>query len=77
MSFWEEFFRRIEESDFLTGRVSPGKDGRIFVADFEWIIRPNNFAKILEGRYDNRQAIDRKINIEQEIKKLTQKWGRC
>lgn len=35
---------------FLNGKV---KD---FIADFEWIMRPNNFIKVLEGKYENRQA---------------------
>ena len=39
------------ESDFLNGKNSRG-----FVADFNWIFRPNNFPKILEGNYDNNKA---------------------
>ena len=35
---------------FLNGKI---KD---FIADFEWIMRPNNFIKVLEGKYGNRQA---------------------
>jgi hypothetical protein len=34
----------------LTGRCE-GRKGRPFVADLEWIIRPKNFAPILEGKY--------------------------
>lgn len=45
-------FERIERSDFLCGRTDRG--GRSFFADFGWIIRPGNFEKIREGRYDNR-----------------------
>lgn len=30
-----------------------GQGGRGFVADFEWIMRPNNFIKVLEGKYNN------------------------
>jgi hypothetical protein len=76
MSFWEEYFKRVEASDFLCGRSEPSGGRPPFMADFEWLIRPSNFVKVIEGRYDNRQAVDRKIEIEQEIKKLTQKWGR-
>jgi hypothetical protein len=28
---------------------------RGFVAKFDWMIRPNNFQKIIEGNYDNRK----------------------
>lgn len=47
LEFWKELFKRVENSGFLTGRKAD------FRADFEWIIRPTNFIKIIEGRYDN------------------------
>ncbi len=42
--------RKAVASDFLNG-----KNNRGWTADFNWIFRPNNFPKILEGNYDNRQ----------------------
>jgi len=47
---FESFFRKIESSDFLTGRL---KDCD-FKASFDWVLKPANFIKILEGNYDNR-----------------------
>jgi hypothetical protein len=44
------YFKRAGESDFLTGR-KVSKDGRVWKADFEWLMNPSNFAKVLEGRY--------------------------
>ena len=41
------------DSDFLTGKISD-KDERSFVANFDWILKPNNFLKILEGNYQNK-----------------------
>lgn len=41
-------FERVQASDFLSGRV---KD---FTANFDWIIKPANRQKILEGQYDNK-----------------------
>lgn len=35
-------------SAFLNGR-----NGRAFVASFDWMIKPNNFVKVLEGNYDD------------------------
>lgn len=35
-------------SAFLNGR-----NGRAFVASFDWLIKPNNFVKVLEGNYDD------------------------
>ena len=50
LNWWRDFFSHISKSRFLTGRVND-KGGRAFVADLEWIIRPTNFAKIIEGKY--------------------------
>lgn len=50
LEWWERFFKDVAASDFLTGQVNE------FRADLEWIIRPNNFAKILEGKYANKQG---------------------
>lgn len=41
--------RKAAASDFLNG-----KNNRCWTADFEWLFRPNNFPKVLEGNYDNR-----------------------
>ena len=68
IKFWEEFFKRVEESDFLTGRADYGKR-RPFIADLEWLMRPSNFAKVLEGKYDNRK------NIDPELRALAQQYG--
>ncbi len=50
LTWWAEFFSHIGTSKFLTGRVND-KSGRSFVADLEWIIKPTNFCKIVEGKY--------------------------
>lgn len=42
-----EYFRRVEASDYLTGRTSRG-----YKTDFNWLIRPGNVAKVLSGKYD-------------------------
>lgn len=49
---FEEFFRRIENSDFLTGRVGSWSGG-----SFDWVLKPDNIMKILEGNYDNREKL--------------------
>jgi len=50
LDWFTEFFVHIGTSKFLTGRVN-SKDGRPFLADLEWILKPSNFAKIIEGKY--------------------------
>lgn len=49
LSFWEDFFSKVEDSDFLAGRK---KD---WIADFDWLMKPTNFLKVSEGRYDSKK----------------------
>lgn len=44
-------FEKAEASDFLTGRREPYWTG----CNFDWLLKPTNFIKVLEGTYDNRQ----------------------
>lgn len=56
IAYWQRLFQHIHEScDWLMGRIS-GNDGRAFKADLAWMVRPENFAKIIEGKYDRREA---------------------
>ena len=41
--------KKIERSDFLTGR-----DGKWKGCSFDWILKPANWQKIMEGNYDNK-----------------------
>lgn len=43
--YWRRLFEQVAASDFLTGRKTD------FRADLEWLLRPENFAKVIEGRY--------------------------
>lgn len=45
------FAERVKPSKFLTGQAEGHNGKRPFVADLEWITRPTNFSKIIEGRY--------------------------
>lgn len=45
------YFQNVSHSKFLTGQTT-GRDGKPpFVADLEWLVKPNNFAKVVEGKY--------------------------
>ena len=46
-----ELFRKAEASDFLTKRNSSG-----WKAGFDWLMKPENYTKVLEGNYDNRNS---------------------
>ena len=50
LEWFDDFFGHINKSKFLVGKVN-NKDGRAFTADLEWILKPSNFAKIVEGKY--------------------------
>lgn len=52
LEWWEGFFRYVSTSDFLMGKTT-GRDGRPFDCDLEWLVRPTNFAKVVEGKYEN------------------------
>ena len=52
LEFWEKLFRYIRQSDFLMGRTqSPGR--RPMALTLDWVCKAENFAKIIEGRYEN------------------------
>lgn len=53
LEWWETFFKSVGESDFLMGR-KPGRDGS-FLCTLEWLVRPKNFNKVIEGNYKNRE----------------------
>jgi len=51
VSWWVQYFQLVRECPLLMGQIED-KDWR---ADFEWLIRPKNMPKVLEGRYRGRK----------------------
>jgi hypothetical protein len=49
MAVWRDVIKRIAQSGFCRGE---GRDG--WVADFDFLLKPETAAKALEGKYDNR-----------------------
>jgi uncharacterized protein YdaU (DUF1376 family) len=49
LDWWAGFFAYVAESDFLCGRTA-----KPFTCNLEWLITPANFAKVIEGNYENR-----------------------
>lgn len=49
VEFWERFFTHVSESDFLMGRTDRPWTG----CCFDWLLKPANFRKIVEGNYTN------------------------
>ncbi len=56
IDWWRKYFAWVSESRFLTGRASGRGDKRPFVADLEWLVRPTNFAGVIEGKYHDAAA---------------------
>jgi hypothetical protein len=49
VDYWRRFFAKVDASDFLSGRTKdPWRCGGL-----KWLIKPKNFAKVIEGNYDN------------------------
>ncbi len=51
INFWKGLFEYCAQSPFLTGQIPPSNGHTQFVIAFDWIIKPTNFAKIIEGRF--------------------------
>ena len=47
----KEVFEKAEASDFLKG-----KNNRDWQANFDWLMKDSNFAKVLDGNYDNKKV---------------------
>lgn len=51
LDYWERFFAYVGQSDFLTGR-----NGQWLNCDLAWLVKSENFIKVLEGKYQNKEA---------------------
>jgi len=65
-----DYFNRIEDSDFLTGRATDWR------ADMPWIMGPKNFAKVMNGRYDNSTRLTKPSGIPSDFfhKAMAEIW---
>lgn len=52
-----DLLRKVQASRFLIGDNDKG-----WTADFDWILKPANMTKIMEGKYDNREGTSRNSN---------------
>lgn len=67
-----EAFKKAEASDFLKG-----KNESNWQADFDWILKDANLAKILDGKYDNRQSRSQNRAAEKldEAYQMMKEWS--
>lgn len=47
---WESYFRLVSRCHHLVGK-GPEWNGRIWRADFDWLINASNWIKVIEGKY--------------------------
>jgi hypothetical protein len=62
------FFKKIEDSDFLSGRNGKWKN-----CGFDWCLKAGNLVKIREGQYDNRGAAD-PVTEESEYEQMVESY---
>ena len=54
---WRQFFELVAQSKFLTGRAQSQDSSRLpFTADFDWLMKPSNWQKTFEGKYNTQRA---------------------
>lgn len=51
LGFFDRFFGYVAKSDFLTGRNVKWQS-----CNLAWLVKAENFAKVIEGHYENREA---------------------
>lgn len=73
---FESFFKRVEKSDFLTGRNGKWYTAGEKQANFDWIMKLDNISKIQNGLYDNRESSNgRNSSISDEDLEFLSKLG--
>ena len=50
LDWWRGYFEFVRECPLLMGNHE-SKSHEGWAADLEWLVRPNNFAKVIEGKY--------------------------
>jgi hypothetical protein len=54
---WRTFFELVAQSKFLTGRAQSQDSSRLpFCADFDWLMKPSNWQKTFEGKYNTQRV---------------------
>lgn len=52
LDWWRGFFEYVRGCPFLMGIVESPNGRAPFQADLEWLVRPTNFNKVIEGKYE-------------------------
>lgn len=54
VDWWREFFRYVATCPLLVGDHNSATNPN-WQADLEWLIRPSNFVKVIEGKYEKKE----------------------
>lgn len=55
LEWWQRFFEYVAASDFLSGKTTtPGR--KPFQLGLDWLLKSENFVKVIEGKYENEKA---------------------
>jgi len=52
LDYFKWFFGQVSESKFLMGQAPTRQGARPFMADFDWLMTPTYFPRVVEGRYN-------------------------
>jgi hypothetical protein len=69
---WSAFFNRVGWSKFLRGENDRG-----WTARFDWVLKAENFTKILEGQYDDKSATGQAVDpaMVREMERYFTEYG--
>jgi hypothetical protein len=59
---FKELFTKAEASSFLKG-----SNNRNWQANFDWLIKDSNFAKVLDGNYDDKQKANQQQTVSEYV----------
>lgn len=51
LTYFRKLFTYVGQSEFLTGKSKSRDGNRPFVIELEWLVKPINWAKVIEGKY--------------------------
>lgn len=54
LPYFRKLFGYVGRSPFLTGKVEPTKGRRVFVCELAWLLRPQHWHEVHEGKYHDK-----------------------
>ncbi len=67
LAYWQRYFQNVHNTPYLMGKAPDFRDGKTFQATFDWLVKTENFVKIIEGTYDRRKTPDTRTMYGREV----------